>query len=190
MIDNKEKLKECLALDAIKYPSQTGGLFDRWLNNLLAGPNNAQKYIWRYIKTLRYAEYNSNCHGFRHRIMQVIYLYKLRKLSNITGFQIPLNTTGPGLQIFHWGTIIINGKSRLGCDVTLYPGVLIGWKNPGEAAPVIGNNVFIGSGAKIIGDVKISDNAIIGQNCVIVKDVKEGSVIVTQPPREIKQKSC
>lgn len=155
MIDNRKKLSACLAKDAMNYPSQTSGYMKRLFNNLLAGPNNAQKYIWRYVKVLRYAEYHCNSHGYWHRIMQIIYLYKLRNLSNITGFQIPINTVGYGLQIFHWGSIIINGKARLGNNVTLYPGVLVGWKNPGEHAPVIGNNVFIGSGSKIIGDVKI-----------------------------------
>jgi serine O-acetyltransferase len=188
MIDNKKKLEACLAKDALNYQSQTNGLFNRWINNLLAGPNNTQKYIWRYVKVLRYAEYHCNSHGLWHRIMQILYLRDLRHLAKITGFQIPINTVGAGLQIFHWGTIIINGKARLGNNVTLYPGVLIGWKNPGDGAPVIGDNVFIGSGSKIIGDVKIGDNVTVAQNCVIVKDIPKGSIVVSQPIRLINEK--
>lgn len=173
MIDNRKKLKECLSKDSLNYISQTDGVIKRWINNLLAGPNNNQKYIWKYVKVLRLVEYHCNSHGLQHRIMQIILLSKLRRLSNITGFQIPINTVGAGLKIFHWGTIIINGKSHIGSNVTLYPGVLIGWKNPGEKAPVIGDNVFIGSGSKIIGNVKIGNNVTIAQNCVIVNDIPE-----------------
>ena len=116
----------------------------------------------------------------------MLYSYRLRKLGYKTGFQIPPNVCGPGITIYHYGAIIINDKTRIGRNVVLYPGVLIGHKVPGQSAPIIGNNVFIGSGAKIIGDVHIGDNVTIGQDCVIVKDIEAGHTVVAQPPRMIK----
>ena len=111
--------------------------------------------------------------------MRLFYLYKLRRISYKTDFQIPPFTCGKGLTIYHWGSIIINSRVRIGDNCTLYPGVLIGWKGPEErGCAQIGKNVFIGSGTKIIGPVKIGNNVIIGQNCVITKDIPDNSVVV------------
>ena len=106
------------------------------------------------------------------------WLRKLRKYSYITGFQIPPNVCGKGLTIWHWGSIIINPAAKIGDNCTLYPGVLIGQKYRGGGAAVIGNNVFIGAGTKIIGNITIGNNVTIGQNCVITKDIPDNSVVV------------
>lgn len=106
------------------------------------------------------------------------WLRKLRKYSHITSFQIPPNVCGKGLTIWHWGPIIINPAAKIGNYCTLYPGVLIGHKYPGNGAAIIGDNVFIGAGTKIIGPVKIGNNVTIGQNCVITKDIPDNSVVV------------
>lgn len=90
----------------------------------------------------------------------------------------PPHICGKGLTIWHWGTIIVNPKVKIGENCTLYPGVLIGQKNPMEGAAIIGDNVFIGAGTKIIGSVKIGNNVTIGQNCVIVKDIPDNCVVV------------
>ena len=58
--------------------------------------------------------------------------------------------------------------------------MLIGHKKPGDGAAIIGDNVFIGAGTKIIGPVRIGNNVIIGQNCVITKDVPDNSVVVSE----------
>ena len=92
-----------------------------------------------------------------------------------------------GLTIWYWGPIIINPSASIGENCTIYPGVLIGHKNPGEGRAVIGNNVFIGAGTKIIGCVKIGNNVIIGQNCVITKDIPDNTTIVCGENRMIKK---
>lgn len=79
-------------------------------------------------------------------------LRRLRHLGYITGFQIPPNTCGPGLTIFHYGTIIV-GNATLGENCTLFPSVLIGKKTSTGRSANIGNNVYICSGTKIIGDI-------------------------------------
>ena len=115
------------------------------------------------------------------------YLHKLRKYSHIPGYQIPPHIISKGLTIWHWGPIIINPSASIGENCTIYPGVLIGHKNPGEGCAVIGNNVFIGAGTKIIGCVKIGNNVIIGQNCVITKDIPDNTTIVCGENRVIKK---
>ncbi len=162
----------------------------RMKHNLLTNPGTDQKYIWKYIYTLRYVEYYFNTMKTSRvkKLMCVYYLYKLRKLSYKTGFQIPPNTVGPGLTIYHWGPIIINGKARIGKNATLYSGVLIGHKEPGSPAPVIGDNCFIGSGSKIIGDVTIGDNCVIAQNCVVTHSMASGEVLVAAKGRVIEKR--
>lgn len=71
--------------------------------------------------------------------MRMFWLRKFHKLSYRTGIQIPPNTCGKGLTIWHCGSIIINGATQIGENCTLYPGVLIGQKTEGKAA-IIGNN--------------------------------------------------
>ena len=113
---------------------------------------------------------------------------RLRRLSYKTGFQIPPNTCGKGLTIWHWGAIVINPKTHIGENCTLYPGVLIGHKTPEEGkSATIGNNVFIAAGTKIIGDVTIGDNVTIGVNTVIVKDVPSNVVIAGNPYKIIRR---
>lgn len=116
-------------------------------------------------------------------------LYKiLRTLGHmLTGIEIPCETRiGRRLRIEHFGCIIVSGDSVLGDDVVLRQGVTIGLKNTGQrAAPVIGNRVDIGAGAKILGGVHIGDDAIIGANAVVLKDVPAGALAVGVPARII-----
>lgn len=183
MINSKEDLKYYLQRDNTKFGSQYQGGVKNLIRNLLANPGSDNQIIWKYIYVLRHCEYYINVP--KHNVIQkifygvgkVYYLYQLRRLGHITGFQIPPNTCGPGLTIFHYGPIII-GNATLGEDCTLFPGVLIGKKSKTGRSATIGNNVYICSGTKIIGDISIGDNVTIGQNCVITKDIPANSVIV------------
>lgn len=179
MITNRQDLKDYLSADSKNYQTQAGG-WRTIKDHLLCDPISDQRYIWRYIVALRHVEWCVNSKSlWRHQIMRVYWLRKLRRLSYKTGFQIPPNTCGKGLTIWHWGAIIINPNTRIGENCTLYPGVLIGHKSAKEGkSAIIGNNVFIGAGTKIIGDVHIGDNVTIGQNCVITKDIPSNSVVV------------
>ena len=179
MAKDKNTLNECLKADICNFNSQNCCWLKRWKYNLFSNPISEQKYIWLYIKALRHVEYYKNApYGIINKVLMLFWLRKLRKYSHITGFQIPPHTCGKGLTIWHWGPIIINPATKLGNNCTLYPGVLIGHKIPGGGAATIGNNVFIGAGTKIIGDVHIGDNVTIGQNCVITKDIPANSVVV------------
>lgn len=178
MITSREELNQYLSADSANFHSQTMGGAKRLKYNLCSTPASDQKYIWEYIVALRHVEWCLNSKGmWRHKFMRFYWLRKLRKISYKTGFQIPPNTCGKGLTIWHWGSIIINGAAQIGENCTIYPGVLIGQKTEGKAAK-IGNNVFIGAGTKIIGDVHIGENVTIGQNCVITKDIPANSVVV------------
>jgi serine O-acetyltransferase len=179
--ESRLSLKRCLAKDAKNYCSQQS--FRRIKYNVLSNPISDQKYIWKYIKCLRFLEYHYERKTNFHNLMRLYYLFNLRKLSYKTGFQIPPFTCGDGLTIWHWGTIIINENAKIGKNVVLNPGIIIGHKLPNTPCPIIGDDVFIGSGVKIIGDVKIGNNVVIAPNSVVVKDIQDNCIVGGVPSK-------
>ena len=92
----------------------------------------------------------------------------------------PTTKIGPGLFLEHLGDIVVNSRAVIGKNCNLGHGVTIGQTNRGtrQGTPHLGDNVFIGPGAKLIGGVKVGNNTAIGVNCVVVKDVPENAVVV------------
>jgi len=90
---------------------------------------------------------------------------------------------GEGLVIQHPVAVVINGNVKTGKNLVIQSGVTIGSEK--RHSPVIGNNVSIGSGAKVIGGVTIGDNVKIGANAVVVKDVPDNVTVVGIPARII-----
>ncbi|TXK82511.1 serine O-acetyltransferase [Paenibacillus sp. N3.4] len=99
----------------------------------------------------------------------------------------PKTVIGSGFYIGHFGGIVVNSMAVIGKNCNLSQGVTIGMANRGKnkGVAVIGDNVYIGPGAKIVGAVKIGDNAAIGANCVVTKDVPEHAVVVGVPGKVI-----
>jgi serine O-acetyltransferase len=114
-------------------------------------------------------------------------LYRILKpLSQIlTGIDIPCETRiGRRLLIEHFGDIIVSGDTVIGDDVVIRNGVTLGLKRTGQrGAPVIGNRVDIGTGAKVLGPVTIGDDVVIGANAVVITDVPSNSLAVGVPAR-------
>jgi len=121
------------------------------------------------------------------------FLYRILKLFSqiLTGIDLPCEVTiGRRLQIDHFGGIIISGDTVLGDDVIIRNGVTIGLKRTGErGAPVIGNRVDIGAGAKVLGAICVGDDVVIGANAVVITDVPPNSLAVGVPARIIPRKS-
>ena len=82
--------------------------------------------------------------------------------------------------------IIISKNTKLGYNCTIFHQVTIGQGKNG--APTIGNNCYIGAGAKIVGDITIGDNVNIGANCIVVEDIPDNSTVVMNKPRVIIKK--
>lgn len=121
--------------------------------------------------------------------MPLSFLYKLLKLLSqiLTGIDLPCEVTiGKRFLIEHFGDIIISGDTVFGDDVVIRNGVTVGLRRTNErGAPVIGNRVDIGTGAKILGSITIGDDVIIGANAVVIKDVPPNSLAVGVPARII-----
>jgi serine O-acetyltransferase len=114
-------------------------------------------------------------------------LYKILRTGcqMTTGIELPCETrVGRRLRIEHFGGIIVSGDAVIGDDVVLRHGVTLGLKRTNErGAPRIGNRVDIGAGAKILGPVTIGDDAVIGANAVVLRDVPAGALAVGIPAR-------
>ena len=104
----------------------------------------------------------------------------------LTGIEIhPGAAIGRRVFIDHGMGVVIGETAEVGEDTTLYHGVTLGgttW-NKGKRHPTLGKGVVVGAGAKILGPIRVGDNAKIGSNAVVVKDVPEGATVVGIPGR-------
>jgi serine O-acetyltransferase len=91
---------------------------------------------------------------------------------------------GPGFVILHSFGVVINSQVRGGRNVVIEHGVTIGAEK--DTSPVLGDDVFIGAGAKIIGGVRIGSRVKIGANAVVTKDVPDDATVVGVPARVVK----
>lgn len=117
--------------------------------------------------------------------------YISEKAKRKTGIEIhPGAKIGKCLFIDHGMGVVIGETTEIGDNVIIFHGVTLGGtgKEKGKRHPTIGNNVLIGSGAKILGNIKIGNNVKIGANAVVLKDVKDNATIVGIPGKIVKKK--
>lgn len=184
IIETKKELKKIIEYEKKIYlgTSSKARIKDRLVNYRLWS-------IFQYLKALRKAEYYFNRKN-KNIYCEIRYLFaerKKNKIGNRLGIEICNNSVEKGLFICHSGNIVINGEARIGRDCILHGDNCIGNDGSNSEAPIIGNNVDIGVGAKIIGDVKIADNTVIGAGAVVVDSFENpGSVIVGVPAKRVK----
>lgn len=131
-------------------------------------------------------------HSISHFLFEhnLVFLSKFVALINrfFTGIEIhPKVTIGDNFFIDHGTGVVIGETAVIGDNVTIYQCVTLGGtgKDKGDRHPKIGNNVTIGAGAKILGNIKIGDNCKVGANSVVLKEVKENSTVVGIPARVV-----
>lgn len=98
----------------------------------------------------------------------------------VPGLDLSGSPIGPGLFISH-GQATILSAARIGSNCWVHQGVTVGWDYRGDRLPIIGDNVFIGAGAKVLGAITVGDGARIGANAVVVCDVPPGATAVGIP---------
>lgn len=131
-------------------------------------------------------------HRLSHRLWRAEWRWLARWLSTIgrwlTGVEIhPGAKIGRRFFIDHGMGVVIGETAEIGDDCTLYHGVTLGgtsW-NPGKRHPTLGKGVVIGAGAKVLGPLNVGENARIGSNAVVVKDVPAGATVVGIPGRVV-----
>jgi serine O-acetyltransferase len=108
---------------------------------------------------------------------------------SITGVEIhPAARIGGGFFVDHGSGVVIGETAEIGERVTLYQGVTLGGTGfqPGKRHPTVGDNVTVGSGAKLLGPIAVGDGAKIGANTVVVEDVPPGTTMVGNPGHPVK----
>lgn len=143
--------------------------------------------IWKLERLLRRVEYTKNCKkGPVGVLLGKYYGYRFHRLSVRLGMTLPINVFGPGLSIPHYGTIVVHANAQIGKNCRLQEGVTIGAANGSHEAATIGNNCYFGSGAKVIGAVRIADDVAVGANAVVMRDILEpGTTWAGIPARKI-----
>lgn len=174
MIQSKEELKRYLDMDRFAYNT------DRKYPKLIGDD------IWKFLIVLRKHEYYTNvrkdiCAKFIRRY----YAFRHYRLGKRLGLEIPINSCGGGLKLFHTGNIVINSSVRVGEWCSILQGVTIGQGMMPDDIPVVGNNVIILAGAKLFGKIVIGDDVMIGANAVVNKSFPDGHCRIAGVPAKI-----
>lgn len=124
----------------------------------------------------------------RYSLLGVYYHLLLNHYSFKYGFQIPAGTKiGPGFYLGHFGTVVINVKVKIGNNCNIGPNVIIGQTNRGirKGTPQIGNMVWIGTSAVIVGGITIGSNVLIAPLSYVNIDVPDNSLVIGNPAKII-----
>lgn len=130
---------------------------------------------WRYTIRMTWAR----------KIFSLIYKVMYKFVQILTGVELPCEAeVGRNFTIDHFGGIVVSGYAKFGDNCRIRSGVVVGLKDVNEpCAPRIGDNVDIGVGAKVLGDINIGDNVKIGANAVVITDIPDNSIAVGVPAR-------
>jgi len=144
----------------------------------------------RLLASIRAYQYHRDRNGPWHLLMRRIARIRHTLCSVVTQSDVDLQATlGKGLMLPHPNGVVIHGEARIGDDCMIMQQVTVGMIDEGEV-PVIGNRVYIGAGAKIIGKLTVGDGARIGANAVVVNDVPSNATAVGIPARIIRRASA
>jgi serine O-acetyltransferase len=142
--------------------------------------------MWWFNVYLRKAAYYTNLkRSFFNILFELAYRYKLKKMSMQLGWSIAPNTFGPGLCIVHIGPVIVNHDAKVGANCRIHVGVNIGANGGQNDAPELGDNVYIGPGAKLFGKIKIGNDCVIGANAVVNKSFEQNGVTIGGIPAKV-----
>lgn len=143
-----------------------------------------RKPIVYYTVLLRRVEYwqNTKC-GFPGELWRKIMQLRLKRLGAKLGFSISPNTFGPGLYLVHWGSIIISSEARFGSNARVHSCVNV------SGAPEVGENVYLGPGAIMLGDITIGDNVSVGANAVVTTSFPDNVTVLGNPARVVKKRA-
>ena len=140
--------------------------------------------IYRFLYHLRRYEYLITCHStLLKKFQRFWHLRRYQILAKGLGYVIGDGVLGDGVTFYHRGSIYINPAARIGPDCKFHGDCCIGVARTGETGcPTLGKGVDVGIGAKILGDVYIADDIVIGANSVVTKSFHEPGITIAGIP--------
>lgn len=173
MITSYKDFKEYIRWDLAAYEVEHLTVFRYFFDDCLRFQLRLRRIEWLY---------NTSNHRPLRRcwcgVLQIIN----HRLGARLGLSIPKNVFEQGLCIVHYGTIVISPKAHIGKNCRIHPSTSIGDYN---GAPTIGDNVYVGPGAKLFGDITIGNNVAIGANAVVNKSFEDNVTIGGVPAKVI-----
>ncbi len=117
------------------------------------------------------------------KVCSLLYRVMFKGVQIVTGVEFPCEIEiGRGFVIDHFGGIVVSGFARFGDNCRIRNGVVVGLARVDDpCAPVIGDNVDIGAGAKVLGRIRVGNNVSIGANAVVTRDVPDDCIAVGVP---------
>lgn len=144
--------------------------------------------VWKFQIFLRKHEYyfnNRTQGGILGKLLYYYYKYRHHQMGIKLGFDIPINVFGKGLRINHYGYIVVNPRAKIGDFCDIHQGVHIGRNLNNDDVPEIGDNVWIGPGAKLFGKIKLGNNIMVGAGSVVNRSFEMDNVTIAGVPAKI-----
>ena len=145
---------------------------------------DVQRYGQRRDETLKYLKLLRKAHFNTNKFLNLYYRWRLKCYRERFGLEFkPESSIGKGLYLGHPYNITINSKAIIGKNCNIHKGVVIGRENRGKrmGAPIIGNKVWIGINAAIVGRITIGDDVLIAPNSYVNCDIPSHSVVYGNP---------
>lgn len=136
---------------------------------------------WKFVCLLRYQEYHFNC---GHKIRYLLYKYLRTKLSRKYNLYVPMNIIDKGFLMFHPFNIVINAK-KIGKNLSIQFNCSIAAGGHGNDIPTLGDDITIGVGATLLGDIVLANGIAIGANSLVNKTCETGDVCLAGSPAKI-----
>lgn len=182
MIESKKELSEYIKADNDwLIPKQCK---DKIVSSFACYPTKSLKKFLYYLRKQEYYINTSQGKLFKG-LLNLYFERKKNKLGLKLGIEIGPNCFGKGLNLYHSGSIIVNPAVRAGQNCSLHGANCIGNNGITKEVPHLGNNVDIGYGAVLIGDITIADDIKIGANAVVNKSFTEPGVTIAGVPAKV-----
>lgn len=172
MIATRSELKKYLKADRARTEV---GEWKRWLRGFLC--REPYFRIWSYTKALRMEEYHTGKRTTYHLFMHYYWRRRRNTLGERTGIFIEPGIFGEGLLVWHPG-VVVNSRARVGKRCTLHGQNCIGNDGYSDEAPVLGDDVTLGVGSSVIGNVFLADGITVGAGAVVLHSFREPGITV------------
>ena len=173
IIKTKKELKFVICADEIMNGWRKG--FFNALKTFFL-PNN----IRAFLKEMRMVSYYKHQKGLLNKLIYSFHYTKYRKLGLKLGFSIGYDTLGYGVVIPHYGTIVVGGSNRIGNYAVLHTSTCIS-----DNGKIIGDGLYLSTGAKITSKIKLGNNISIGANSLVNKNCEQDNVLLAGMPAKI-----